>query len=260
VSFADWATESRQRFQQQPTSDALQETLAEFRRGAERRALAAVFAAIGKQTMWTRLAGVHATFVVENPTDVERARSLNHEEAVAEWLLQDVGNDSVFWDIGAYHGHYSVLASHVGASVTSFEPDADNRQRLRENTREINPDATPTIVPKALSRENAIIEDFGSETPGSEAIGDGSQRVETRRGDDLDGHGQPTHVKIDVEGHELAVLDGLVETLRGVDRIVIEVHDDVATSMVRDYLRPAGLDVERLDSPRSQTHLGGVRR
>jgi FkbM family methyltransferase len=260
VSFADWATESRQRFHHQPTGQALQETLTEFRRGFERRALAAVFAVVGKHTMKTRLAGVHASFIVENATDVERARSLNREEVVAEWLLQDVDDDSVFWDIGAYHGHYSVLASHLGASVTAFEPDSENRQRLQENTREINPAATPTIVPKALSRENAVIEDFGSDTAGSEAIGGGSQRVETRRGDDLDGYGQPTHVKIDVEGHELAVLDGLVETLRGVDRIVIEVHDDVTTSMVRDYLRPAGLDVERLDSPRSQTHLGGVRR
>jgi hypothetical protein len=61
----------------------------------------------------------------------------------------------------------------------------------------------------------------------------------------------PTVVKIDVEGAEVAVLDGLSGTLAdGATRLVYcEIHrDQVADADVVDRLRPHGFEVETVYS------------
>jgi len=255
VSFADWAAESRQRFREESLVDAAVRSAREFARGAANRTAAALLSVLGPKTFATTLAGQHATWVVDDSQALDRARTLCREEPVAEWLFEDLDANSLLWDVGAYHGHYAVLASLQGASVRAFEPNSVNRWRLNEHVR-LNPMASVRVSPIALSNRDG---ETGIHMDGSEStVGNGNASVGVSRGDSLDG--QPTHVKVDVEGHEVAVLEGMAETLTGVERIVVEVHDGTSSTKVTSQLRAAGLEVEAIDSPRSQTHIGGVRR
>ncbi len=46
-----------------------------------------------------------------------------HEEKVVELIKNIVGKDTIFIDVGAFIGFYSVLAGKMGSTVYSFEPD-----------------------------------------------------------------------------------------------------------------------------------------
>lgn len=61
-----------------------------------------------------------------------------YEPAVTAALSRELCDESVFFDIGAHIGTYSVLGGLRAAEVHSFEPNGDNFERLRENTR-LNP-------------------------------------------------------------------------------------------------------------------------
>ncbi|MDR9381725.1 MAG: FkbM family methyltransferase [Natronomonas sp.] len=254
MTVGDYLHGTRRRFRRDPTPTAVRETIAEFARGLRRRRDRLAFRVLGDRTIDTELAGVRATFHAENDVDAERARSLNREQAVAEWLLADCDDGTVLWDVGAHHGHYAVLAALQGATVVAFEPDAGNRERIARNA--VLNGVSPTVRPEALSDTDGEAA-FGGESENELAVGAGDRTVETRRGDGIDP--APTVVKLDVEGHELAALDGMAARLGVVDRIAVEVHDGVPPGAVRARLDDAGLELVELGSARSQTYLGGIR-
>jgi FkbM family methyltransferase len=255
MSLADFVDHSRDRFREQPASTALQGTLEEFRNRLSIRQWNTIFDVIGGRTVNTTLAGVEATWFVDSGKALNRARTLCREEPVAKWLFQDLESESAMWDIGSYHGHYAVLAGLKGATVTAFEPNPDNRARLAMHVRDLNNVSTVEIFSAGLSDKEArqSLSDAGSMSE----LGDGKLGVWTIPGDDIDE--QPTHVKIDVEGHETAVLEGMAETLQNVQRIAVEVHDEDEYWIVHDRLVDAGFSVTDLDTPRQQMHLGGER-
>ena len=132
---------------------------------------------------------------------------------------------SVFFDIGANVGFFTLLGARlVGSSgkVVAFEPHAENAERLRRNL-ELNSFEHVDVVVQAVSdvsgdrlldaRHPATAALMPADDPGP---GDGLARVEvtsldeflaTRR--DL----EPDVVKIDVEGHEVEIVRGMLETL-----------------------------------------------
>jgi len=71
----------------------------------------------------------------------------------------------------------------------------------------------------------------------------------------------PDVLKIDVEGHESAVLDGLGDYLNRVEAVLVEVHEakGVDRGAIRGWLEAAGLTVEELATGRAEVHLGGSR-
>ena len=251
MTFADWATDTRHRIASDPLPTALADSAREFYCGAVAR-----YYADSNGPYRTEIAGVSARFRTETPTDVKRARDLNGEAAVAEFLFGDGIEDRVFWDVGGYHGHYSVLAACAGATVVTFEPDTLNRRRIATNA-DLN-DVDLDVRPVALS-DTVGEAAWGGECGSELAVGEGAETVETIRGDQLDR--APDIVKVDVEGHEAAVLDGMGAALRLVERIAVEVHEGrgVDRDAIAARLRDAGLSVVELDTGRSQPHLGGIR-
>jgi FkbM family methyltransferase len=273
MSVVDFLGGTRERYRRAPTAAATRETLAELRRGLRRRHDHLRFRLVGKRILTTEVAGVDARFYAENPTEAERARTLNREEAVADWLFTECGPETVFWDVGAYQGHYSVLAFLQGADIVAFDPVGEHRMRLWENlalnaplwlVHDCFPKADGDILDRidvhndALSDANTKAA-FGGVGSNEYSVGKGDRRVDTKRGDTVDAPA-PDLLKIDVEGHEVAVLDGLEETLLTVDRVAIEIHDGVSIRALTTRLEAAGLDVTELPTPRTQTYIGGVRR
>lgn len=116
-------------------------------------------------------------------------------------------------DVGANTGYYTLLAARrVGAlgRVVAFEPDPANLRVLREH---VLANRLPQVIvlPLALGETSAVAS-FGSGTgSGTRRLcAAGDLQVEVRRLDDLaeEFNLAPQHVKIDVEGLELAVLRG----------------------------------------------------
>jgi FkbM family methyltransferase len=144
-----------------------------------------------------------------------------------------VGNNSVALDIGANIGLVSIpLGRHLKSlhgRLICFEPVATNVQRLRANATLNEFDATVTIIQCALGRTECEMQ-IGREASGGAETGNallnpgsannGEMELTTtrvRRLDDVAAElklDRLDFAKIDVEGAELEVLHGGIETIK----------------------------------------------
>jgi FkbM family methyltransferase len=166
----------------------------------------------------------------------------NLESAVQEAMVRHLGAGGVFYDIGANLGFFSMLGAHLAGleqgHVYAFEAAPDNAEAIRSNAA-LNAIPNITVIAKAVSSGSGVgrlqvvddqswskLEEYG-EHPYTEKV----IEVELVSIDDLlrDGSGAlrpPTLVKIDVEGAEIAVLEGMRETIaRHQPAIICELHD-----------------------------------
>lgn len=265
MTAVDWARETVVAFRHEPLDAAVRSSVGDLLRGVRSRWLALRYrlgvgfspTTCGGVAMATTLAGVPCQFMVETQQDLRRADTLLGEEPVLAWFIDGMVPGEVVWDVGAFHGHYSVVAAHLGAHVVAFEPVVANRQRLCRNLFHNDVAGSYAVESVGLSDRNDDRR-IGAERLPESAIGDGAEVVTVVRGDAVH-RPLPDRVKVDVEGHEIAVLDGLAETLRSVSRVVVEVHDRVPPSAVRDRLHAAGLTTRVIPTGRSQTYIGGFR-
>jgi FkbM family methyltransferase len=138
------------------------------------------------------------------------------EQAFVARTLRD---GDVFYDIGANIGFYSTIAARsVGPDghVHAFEPHPDSSSRAARNAA-LNDFTNVTVVTAAVS-------DHDGRMTLSLAGGSASHRLGAGPGIEVEvisidrwvretGSRPPTFVMIDVEGEELAVLDGMKATL-----------------------------------------------
>ena len=158
-----------------------------------------------------------------------------YDEALAACLRQG----DIVWDIGANVGHYTRLfAERVGDSgqVIAFEPSPVNFLRLQQSCGAL---VSVKLCQMGLGREDGRL----SFQQGADALGATSRVLETsvasadeetiqvdiRRGLGLIESGKipaPNALKIDVEGFELEVLEGLGEALAALElrTLGIEMH------------------------------------
>jgi FkbM family methyltransferase len=156
-------------------------------------------------------------------------------------------------DLGAYTGLYSIMADRAGAAeVVAVEPNEAAFRRLVRN-----------LLLNGALRVCPVLAAAGART-GESTLRIGDERLgicSTGKLDGIAGAGRPVHVltvdameersprrvsviKIDVEGHELAALQGARATLER-DRPVLFVEVESAsggdrTAPVLDYLRTLG--------------------
>lgn len=171
-------------------------------------------------------------------------RATGHGETdVMRAFLDTIEPGAVVWDVGANMGSWALLAADAGATVVAFEPGATARARLVANAETSGVRDRIDAAPLALGDWTGTgTLTFAATTAERELVREGTagDTVPVRRGDDLALPG-PDVIKIDVEGAECAVLDGAADTLAAVDVCVVEVHDGVADSAVREHLTGAGL-------------------
>lgn len=149
--------------------------------------------------------------------------------------------DRVVYDIGGFEGLVTLFFAARAQQVVVYEPNPLSRGRLEDNLR-LNGVANVTVRPVGVGRaagHASLI--FDPLMPGAATANDtiGSQIRDTagrtrtaeieivRLDDDIREQGLPTpdFVKIDVEGLELAVLQGMVDTLAtGRPDLYIEMH------------------------------------
>jgi FkbM family methyltransferase len=169
-----------------------------------------------------------------------RARSLPYKEAgTVEWICDHVRPGEVFCDVGANVGLYSLLAAKmVGPTgrVYSFEPHLGNAESLLENVTINGLMDVVEIFSVALADQegygpfNYFSLVRGTSQSQYDSTQDDSGQVfspvgrETKHSASLDGLIEagvvrpPHHVKIDVDGNERSVLDGMRRLLAGEHR------------------------------------------
>jgi len=151
---------------------------------------------------------------------------LEPEVTVLEDLVKELRPDDVFWDIGADEGLYTCIASDIISEglVVAFEPHPARRSRLKHNLDRNG--LTATLRTEALTNINGTAE-FGysikSDNEGGEftaTLSKGDRLV------DEEGLSQPSVLKIDVEGAEYEVIQGMRSTLESPECRVIycELH------------------------------------
>ncbi|MFC6825502.1 FkbM family methyltransferase [Halopelagius fulvigenes] len=187
------------------------------------------------------VSGVTAEFVPSTFHEYRRVRTLTDEEDVISDIVSELRPGDVFYDIGANIGTHSCFAGQVAATVHAFEPHPETARRLRANLSQNGGEFTVHEV--ALSDSEGTAElglpvgDNDEVGVGTFTITDSSSTARTWDvslvvGDkyvdsaDID---EPDVVKIDVEGAELGVIDGLRDTLAEARVIYCEVHLDTVT-------------------------------
>jgi FkbM family methyltransferase len=163
------------------------------------------------------------------------------------------------WDIGANFGLHCTTLGKVrpDLKIVAFEPNPDEYKRLLLH-RQWNAPQIQTCV-LALSERPALLPlslgpkgNSGMTTlsPWTKATYAGTTLVAATTGDSLVETGMapnPHIIKIDVEGHESAVLRGLTETLHRPDCHTVVFEDDAATNTEsKALLRSAGFEITPL--------------
>ena len=155
-----------------------------------------------------------------------RLHSSEKEPETVEWLERTFSDSNVLYDIGANVGAYSLVAAAAGgpnSRVIAIEASPFTFASLCANV--VLNDFTERITPlQLLLTERAGVRSF---VLGSTIAGEASHPGELMGGRGLDLAAMPldeavrllqlphaTHLKIDVDGGEDAVLDGAAATLR----------------------------------------------
>jgi FkbM family methyltransferase len=166
------------------------------------------------------------------------------EPEVQEALAQLIEPGQTVYDVGANIGFFTILCSRlVGPSgkVYAFEPIPENLLTLRRNIA-LNKLTNVVVVEQALSASTGTAQMFVSPWSAFHSLNvDGASKrenhgpdggeitVETITLDEFalqQGVLAPDLVKLDVEGAELLVLEGMRETLRTVrPLLLVEIHD-----------------------------------
>lgn len=150
------------------------------------------------------------------------------EAAPLQALANAIGEESIVWDVGANIGPHAMLAGRLAREVHAFEPTPQNAAQLRQNIAANSlENVTVHECVLAANEGTAMIRDaaVGDGTP---SIGDGDLSVPQYPGDDLVSEIPPPDVvKIDVEGSEARVIEGLSETLADhASWVFLEVHHE----------------------------------
>ena len=200
-----------------------------------------------------------------------------YEMPVQKALSQYLKSENIFYDIGANVGFFTILGAKLvdsGGHVYAFEPEAKNAVTLRRNAK-LNNFAHVTVIEKAVSRTTGTEKLCLTEYCGSNALAssdNSSQQLESELPsflkvkeritvntvsiDDLLQDNKtkpPTLVKIDVEGAEMEVLQGMSQTLKKWQPIIIYEVDDKnqdgllnKRKKVDDFLLSHGYKIESL--------------
>jgi FkbM family methyltransferase len=213
-----------------------------------------------------------ATFRVDTVPEYHRAANLMGERAIVADLLDHLEPDDTFWDVGANVGTYACLAADVlsDGTVIAFEPHPVNAERLEENvaTNEHDNVRVERAALSATTGTASLTVDGSRPGHGRHRLSsEGTETIEVSvvRGDKYVEESPPPNVlKIDVEGNEEDILDGLSTTLAADDcrMVYVECHSEPSNtvSRIEQQLETYGFGVERIDERTTEVFVRGTKK
>lgn len=190
-------------------------------------------------------------------------------------LLSMKSRPNVVWDIGANIGIWSLFWTTIcgtDSEVRCFEPDPENLSYLRLNMKRnrlsnwvVRPVAVSSRDGQALFYSDPVSGATGSLEAGHDFIGrhfkaeGGAYSVTliTVDSEIADGASPPQFMKIDVEGHELDVLEGARNTLRDHrPNLILEVsrsHDEICELLKDADYQIFNMNGMKIDRPEFNT-------
>jgi len=150
-----------------------------------------------------------------------------------KWFRVKAGENVI--DVGSNVGRYSLIAAKKKANVISLEADPETFDIFFQNCN-LNKFKNIRPINKAASNKTGWIELYRAR--GYDGISTVEQRwilengrtitekceIQSEKLDNLNIFKQVDWLLIDVEGHELEVLEGAIETLKVTKRVIIEVE------------------------------------
>jgi FkbM family methyltransferase len=199
----------------------------------------------------TRTSFLGQYFVTQTALEENRVvERFKIETDLIEYLNEELDFNSVFWDIGACVGNFSLFAANRAKEVLSFEPDGLTYSSLLENIYNSgleNITAYPVALGNVNTLSNLYMKNFrianaynsvGREVDfaGKLYKSEFSQKCIQLRADTLlidYSVTPPTHLKIDVDGNELQVLEGFGEILKSdkLKFVIVELDFDNKESL-----------------------------
>jgi len=186
-----------------------------------------------------KVLGYSANFWIKNYSDFYRIASGNFERSFSKDLIQTIAEKGeVFVDVGSAQGYYSIIAAKAGAEVYAIDPDPVSIGSIQKNILlNTNINGRLHIVQLALGNENRVallnIDRRGIYAPSLiktvEGLSEGIY-VNMSKFDTLVDERKvliPQVVKIDVEGAEGLVIDGMRKTLNAPNKptdLFMELH------------------------------------
>jgi FkbM family methyltransferase len=244
-----------------------------------RRAQALAFAAQAITPHWTaQTSAGPLVFSGASGRALQDANSFTREEPETVAWLESLPRDAVFWDIGANVGFCAIFAAKRGISVLAFEPAASTLAVLTRNI-ELNgvsdrvraygvalADQTRLdVLHMAAERTEAghALHSFGTRQTVMGAIEAGFQQAAIGySADDFVaqfGAPAPTHIKLDVDGIETAILSGARGLLaRSVQALMVEIYDDenpAQANAIRTAMAQAGFNEQATAFPAGRNKL-----
>lgn len=217
--------------------------------------------------------GVRSTpirFFTPNRHCAWRVESLDTKEPDTIAWLAKMKLHEVLFDVGANMGQYSLIAAARGLTVHAFEPESQNFALLMRNILLNNMGNSVTAWPLALSNSQDLdlfhaqnlqaggsCSSFGSEVnfhlrPKQYAVHQGC--FSYRMIDFCNERGIfPNHVKIDVDGLEHKVVEGMGNLLDSVDSVLVEINTALPEHLaIIETMKAHGLtpDMETADTAR----------
>lgn len=156
----------------------------------------------------------------ETPWEIMRATSFWTKEPETIKWIESFKKGEKFLDIGANVGIYSLYAAKMGAKVLAIEPHMGNFTALTINTRGLNRGLGIQCIWACVGHKNSMVE-FSYEEMTAGTTG-GSYSRENRHKinvkcytvDELSKYWGPfDHIKIDVDGEEKLIVQGMWDTL-----------------------------------------------
>jgi FkbM family methyltransferase len=203
-------------------------------------------------------------------SDLERYRvesALDKEAETIAWIdgWPTVAGQGVFVDVGANIGIYSLYAAyrHPSLAVYSFEPVSNNFTALKQNIW-LNKSQNVHAFNLALANETQVTNLYLSDTrvgnSGAQigaAVNEKGEHYEALRIEkvlciSLDrlisdfGLPEPNFIKIDVDGHETDILNGMMGTLSApaLKSLLVEFNNDGEFTHWRSRLADVGLPLD----------------
>ena len=184
----------------------------------------------------------------------ERGFLINeHVEKVFEIILKQISPNDVFVDVGAWIGDFVLpVAAKIGNGVViAFEQDPHNLEKLRKNVL-LNNFKNVTIIDKIVSNKigELMFENRGEPTSSVTLQKEAGVYIETCTLDNvLSDYDKIDIIKIDVEGHEIQVLEGANHTLDKTRMVVLEVHTSLGVDIknARQILERKGFSINEID-------------